>query len=223
MSKINLSPEEFSQIIELFHSELDRAKRRIQHLNTILKRIDDEKINLGTIFIEDNIVKETEEQIEYKRANYVEKTTLTKKAKVGRPKKNVDTSTPSMDVISSNNTAEIVDIKEAKKAKTKRKPLRKSGRSKKIKWGEFILEAISSSKTPIGLMQITAAAQKKFKISEDNSDRVKMVIAGTLTKLSKVEKSIIPYKPEGSKVNFYGLPDWFSNGELLAEFRIQGA
>ncbi len=110
--------------------------------------------------------------------------------------------------------------KVVKGKKTPKKPIKVNVGGQKVKWTDFIANALSTDKKPYVLADFTSKAIKALDISEADAERAKMAIAGTLTRMVKEAKQISTVKKAGQKAKFYVLKDWLKDGALKPEFAV---
>jgi hypothetical protein len=132
------------------------------------------------------------------------------KKAVGRPK-----STEVKPVVK---VKKAVKAKAVKTSKTGKRPIKPNAGSTKVKWNDFIINTLTKEKKPFLLKDFTEKAMVDFKITPENSERAKMAIAGTLTRLVKDGKSLSTIKKSGQKGSQYVLNNWIESGALKAEF-----
>ncbi len=114
--------------------------------------------------------------------------------------------------------------KKRKKSKSLRKSLKQAVDGEKIKWIDLILSIFKKSNSLLNSNALTIAAIEKLNLPEVEKDRVRMAVATNLTKLTKYDKKIVKYIPEGSKTAVYGLAEWFNeNGSLRPEYQEREA
>lgn len=119
--------------------------------------------------------------------------------------------------------AKVVAKPKAKVVKGKRtpkKPIKVNVGGQKVKWTDFIVNALLTDKKPYVLADFTSKAIKALDISAADAERAKMAIAGTLTRMVKEAKQISTVKKAGQKAKFYALKDWLKDGALKPEFAV---
>jgi len=266
MKKITLTDVEISHFREFYQAELDKAKKRIATLTSILGKLgelkDKEEDEVNKL-LESNkaaakkvakpAVKKTGKRGRPKKVktetpvaekkNEVKKVSKTKpktakaksakaipevekledtkpaiaKKKAGRPAKKAQSIKAKVAKPAIAKTAKKKPAR-TKKAKTSRKPLKKSYGSKKVKWNDFVVDAISKSNKFLHSSDIVNEAITRFNVPEVNKDRVRMVIAGTLTKMATKDKQLSTFKKPKVRGSFYGLPQWVDEkGDIIPE------
>lgn len=110
--------------------------------------------------------------------------------------------------------------KVVKGKRTPKKPIKVNVGGQKVKWTDFIVNALSTDKKPYVLADFTSKAIKALDISAADAERAKMAIAGTLTRMVKEAKQISTVKKSGQKAKFYVLKDWLKDGALKPEFAV---
>lgn len=190
MKKLTLTNAEFTHLREIYLVELEKAQKRIEHLSAILSKIDLEYDPNVEIEPLEVERKPTEKLTRKKTARQIGEVTVTK------PKSK----------------------KTVKKSKETRKAINKG--KAKIKWNDFVMNTIIDRNTPTLSSEIQALAISKFKIKENDVQRVKQVISGALSKLVTVEKKLNTQKIHGSRVKWYGPVGWFGeNSQFLPEYQ----
>jgi hypothetical protein len=111
-----------------------------------------------------------------------------------------------------------IKTKAVPKGKVGKRPIKPNAGSAKVKWNDFIINTLTNEKKPFLLKDFTEKALIDFKITPNNSERAKMAIAGTLTRLVKDGKSVATLKKSGQKGSFYILNNWLDSGVLKPEF-----
>lgn len=110
--------------------------------------------------------------------------------------------------------------KSVKSKRTPKKPIKVNVGGQKVKWTDFIVNSLSSDRKPCILSDFTGKAIKALDISAADSERAKMAIAGTLTRMVKEAKQITTIKKPGQKAKFYALVEWLEDGKLKPEFAV---
>ena len=209
MKKLSLTKAEYSALRQLYQDELDKAQRRIEHLVSVLKKMDTD-FDEPEITIPNEVKKAPVkvEKVKSKgRPKKVEKKPETRKPKVAAKAvvvKEEKTSQPFKKVVAKKTTQ-----KRGRKPLGVRKPIKKGTGGPKEKWNDFVLNSISQAGKPVLSTVVTNEAFEKFKVSEAEKPRVKQVISGALSKLVTTEKKLKAKKLEGSREKLYGLPNWF--------------
>jgi hypothetical protein len=111
-----------------------------------------------------------------------------------------------------------VKPKAVEKSKVGKRPIKPNAGSSKVKWNDFIINTLTKEMKPFLLKDFTEKAMVDFKITPNNSERAKMAIAGTLTRLVKDGKSITTIKKSGQKGSYYVLNNWVDSGVLKPDF-----
>jgi hypothetical protein len=227
MKKITLTSAELSQLLDLYRSELDKAQKRVDHITGILKKLSAEGLaHAQDSETELHVFPEKEIKVKPVKKEKIAKIKTAKGPQIKETAKSIAKvavkakAKPSVKSIASEQP--IVEKKTStrgRKPKSVRKPIKKGTGKKKIKWNDFVLETIAKAEKPINSTQISKEAQEKFKISNSDFGRVKMVIAGTISKLLNADKKIKNHKVSGSRGKAYGLNEWFNEkGEILPQF-----
>ncbi len=86
-------------------------------------------------------------------------------------------------------------------------------------WTKFVLDTVTAQNRFIMAREITAMALNAFGYPQQEFGKVRMSIAGCLSKLEKVSKVLTSFMPQEGKVRFYGLTEWYdSDGNPKQEF-----
>jgi hypothetical protein len=110
-------------------------------------------------------------------------------------------------------------VKPAKKGKFLKKPIKSGTGDSKVKWNDFIVNALLQEEKPFLLSNFTQRAVSELNIPAEDSERAKMAIAGTLTRITKAGNEIKTYKKQGQKGSFYVLSTWLDeSGNLKPEY-----
>lgn len=92
-------------------------------------------------------------------------------------------------------------------------------KSEKIKWRKESVRAIKENKK----MMLTGEILNfifPFPIDENHRKKYIVILSGTLNKLSKPPiNKLVMFNKKGIKGNYYGLPEWFKEGEPKEEYR----
>jgi hypothetical protein len=105
----------------------------------------------------------------------------------------------------------------------------KTGRKKKSKkllkkprWGEFILEFLTSQNRMVRVGTVIEEALQQYDIPEEDRKSTEQAIYNGLNRLQKVNEQVIGYIIPGKKGRYYGLKDWFNeDGTPKDEFLEQ--
>lgn len=109
--------------------------------------------------------------------------------------------------------------KPAKKGKFLKKPIKSGTGDSKVKWNDFIVNALLQEERPFLLSNFTQRAVSELNIPAEDFERAKMAIAGTLTRITKAGNEIKTYKKQGQKGSFYVLSTWLDeSGKLKQEY-----
>jgi hypothetical protein len=230
MKKLTLTQPEVEELIDLYEVEIDRAQRRIAVLKSQLKKLKKETtpdVSSNTVTqkkrgpkpkVKPDVVKEAKKR--GRKPNAVVEEAAEPKTKGRKP------------VVKEEKKAEAKKrgrkpkVKEPKKRgpkprKSLRKPIKSSKGENKVKWNSFIIDTITSNDALLSANTLTQAAMAKLEIPQSEKNRVRMAISTALTKMVKKDKSVIPYNQNGNRAAFYGLPSWFENEILKAEYQAK--
>lgn len=105
--------------------------------------------------------------------------------------------------------------KQPKKGKFLKKPIKSGTGDSKVKWNDFIINTLLQEEKPFLLSNFTQKAISELNIPTEDSERAKMAIAGTLTKITKTGNEIKTYKKQGQKGSFYVLSTWLDESGKL--------
>lgn len=192
MKKLSLTNAEFNNLRDIYLSELEKALKRVEHLTTILKKID----------ADFDPPKEEELINQYQ------------KLKTSKPAE--EKATPKRKVATKNSN------KRKSVKRTRKPIVDKGKGKDKVKWNDFVLKTIKENNAPALSANIYAKALAEFKVAEKDAPKVKRVISGALSKMVTMEKKLMTQKLPNSREKWYGLPEWFDEkGEIKPEF-IQG-
>lgn len=230
MKKLTLTQPEVEELIDLYEVEIDRAQRRISVLKGQLKKLKKEttpdapsnavtpKKRGPKPKVKPETVKEAKKR--GRKPNAVKEGAAEPKTKGRKP------------VVKEEKMAEAKKrgrkpkVKEPKKRgpkprKSLRKPIKSAKGENKVKWNSFIIDTITSNDALLSANTLTQAAMAKLEIPQSEKNRVRMAISTALTKMVKKDKTLLPYNQNGSRAAFYGLPSWFENESLRAEYQTK--
>ncbi|HRX30859.1 MAG: hypothetical protein H6537_02400 [Bacteroidales bacterium] len=207
MKQIKLTQKEVDDLIDLYQTEIDRAQRRIESLQSILKKVEMPQNEVASQEMGNKPAPKKRGRKPKVRIETDAVEVKKEPKKRGRkPKVKTELAVPK---------------KRGRKPKSSslRKPIKKGKGEDKVKWIDLINEVLGSKKSFMLANSITLAAMEKLGIDESDKDRVRMAISTNLTRLTKYDKSVVKYHQPGQKGSFYGLPGWFNeDGSVKSEF-----
>jgi hypothetical protein len=96
---------------------------------------------------------------------------------------------------------------------------------KKPRWGEFILEFLTSQNQLVRVGTVIDEALQQYDIPEEEHKSTEQAIYNGLNRLQKVNEQVVGYIIPGKKGRYYGLKDWFNeDGTPKDEFleKVEG-
>lgn len=207
MKEIKLSENEVNELVDLYQTEIDRARRRIENLQSILKKL----------------TKETASKTRGKKA--ATKSTNTKGKTSAKKELEETVETAAEEVKKSDKKKRTTKSKAApkkrgRKPKKTRKSIKKGNGEAKVKWVELIQTILAEKQNLLLASSLTLEAMTRLGIDEVERDRVRMAISTNLTKLTKYDGVLKKYTIEGQKGAFYGLSEWFNeDGTLKGDYK----
>lgn len=187
MKKITLTKAEAQHLREIYQDELNKSIKRIEHLSAILKKLD-----VDFTPPEVPIIEAKGKVVSQPKISSVEKSAkeISAKSKTEQPK--------------------------TKATRNKKKPIKKGSGRSKVRWNDFVLDAIAKIERPVKSSELTNEAVIAFKTKEADVPRVKQAVSVALSKLVTTEKKLIANKLEGTREKEYGLKEWYDDkGALL--------
>ena len=150
-------------------------------------------------------------------------TTEVVKRKSGRPKASAATAKPVVKMTKTPKVKAVAKTKVAKPKVTKTKVAKAAtgkSRGRKAIWTEFILNTLKEKDSPLLASSLTRVAMDHFNTSEADKDKVRLAIAGGLTKLTNKDNVLKSHTVTGIRGSFFGLNDWFDQeGKLLERYQ----
>lgn len=98
---------------------------------------------------------------------------------------------------------------------------KKSTKSLKLPYEEFIMDNIRSDNKVLTSSQLTDKIISDFNLSGKDAEKAKVGISRYLMVLSKQEGKLETAPiPNARRGYYYGLPEWFENGNLKAQYAV---
>lgn len=224
MKQFNLTETEASELREFYILELERTKRKMAHIQSILSKFSDDafpekgkrgrpkknKYDAIAEGISDTqlIDRKANKSLKHYRDEETTETLIPKRK--GRPKK----------VLSAEEIKNKAKKERAKKNKKAKKD-KKSGTPQMggAKWTRFIMNKITGSGKPFTAKAMHEEAIVEMNIAPEFYRKSTMSIAACMSNMARKTGKLKTYAAEGLKNQFYGLPEWFEeNGDLKQEY-----
>lgn len=210
MAKINFPDKHLTEIKEFYEEELVKAKRRLEHIKTVLQELVEKKVDDITSYAKSST------KTTAKRGRPPKKKTGTSTTKRrGRPPKK-KTETVSSKPKRRGRPPKSTSAAATKQTTTAKKTSGKAGR--KSKWDKIIIEHMTSLGKPVTYEELTDDVMKAQKLPASKRSSTKQAIVNVIFRMRKRNDHVDTISL-GSREKYVVLKSWCSSpGKLKPEF-----